>query len=78
MKNVKVKEKTLLGGSKSILLYYLGIVEVIEPPKVAIPNLGQENSILFTVQTLIIDEVGKISIACIHCISVLFYIAHSR
>ncbi len=36
----------------------LGIVdEVVEPPEVVVPELGQENSITFVVQTYKIDEV---------------------
>lgn len=38
---------------------YQGIVEVIEPPKVVVPELGQENSITFVVQTYEIDEVRR-------------------
>ncbi len=36
----------------------LGIVdEVVEPPEVVVPVLGQDNSITFVVQTYKIDEV---------------------
>ena len=40
------------------MLFCEGIIgEVIEPPEVIVPELGQENAITFTVETYEIDEV---------------------
>ena len=36
----------------------IGIVEVIEPPQVVVPMLGQENAISFVIETYHLNEVS--------------------
>lgn len=62
-----------LVGSHPLWLL-LGIVdEVIEPPEVIVPELGQDNSITFVVQTYSIDEVEYLTSSYIPACKLCFF-----